>query len=157
MTRTIPTIPESKPRGAIPPIPDTPAPSSIAPDPTLPGVTWELDIDNEEIDGVTLASLMFSSGAGQCSMSNFTPDALRAMADMMIDHAHDMDGKDFFNRRGLKYLLGEAYRFIGCYPYEVPDDLKLKIELAAGINRPDVFAPGADAIDTDTPLPEDAA
>jgi len=115
--------------------------ASGGPDPTLPGagVTWELDIEDEVIDDIALASLIFSSAAGQCRVDNFTPDALRAIADLLYDHANDMDGKEFFNPTGLKNQLAKAIPYIGVPQYAVPDGLVDELERAAGIDLPTEF------------------
>ncbi len=133
----------------------SPDPRTLDLDPTLPCVTWEFDIEDEEIGDVTLATLVFSSGAGHCSMSNFTPDALRAIADAMREHAHLMDGKGPAGETGLQRQLAKAIPYIGVPQYAVPDGLVDACERAAGIELPD-----DDQLQREfdkTPIPEDAA
>ncbi len=97
--------------------------------------TWELQVEHDLFDSVRLASLLFASPSGFISVDGFTPDALRSMAEYLISAAHDMDGLESMSVGDYKQLLAEAHRYLGCYPYEVPDELKQRIELAAGINR----------------------
>lgn len=115
-----------------------PTPNPECPTPDALRVDWELDIEDEQLEGgeVKLASLIFSSAAGQAKIDNFTPDALRAMADMIYDHANDMDGREFFNRTGLKRQLARAIPYIGVPQYAVPDGLVDECERAAGIDLP---------------------
>jgi hypothetical protein len=103
-------------------------------------MTWELDTDTEEIDGVTLASLHFTAAFGQVTLDHFTPDALRGMADELIDQAESMDGRSAYRIADLQELLQRCYRYLGCYPYEVPDGLKGEVKLAARINRDDAIS-----------------
>lgn len=102
-------------------------------------LTWELDIDTEEILGIKLASLCFTTGCGQVNIDHYTPDALRALSDQMQDHARVMDGRCHHSIDDLKKLLEDAHRYIGCYPHEVPDGLIASIEIATGINRHEAF------------------
>lgn len=102
--------------------------------------TWEPDIENEEIDGVVLASLSFVTVCGMVKIDHFTPDALRVLADMLHTHAHTMDGREPNGVSDLKELLEEVHPHIGGYPYEVPDFLKDRVERAAGMNRYEVFS-----------------
>lgn len=127
----------AKPQGSIPDTPD-PRPD-LTPDALR--VDWELDIENEQLEGgeEKLASLIFTSAAGQMKIDNFTPDALCAIADQLLEHAADMNGLDGCSREDLKALLVRCHRYLGCYPYEVPDGLRGDVEIAADINRPDVF------------------
>jgi len=109
------------------------------PDPTRFDVTWEFDLETESIDGVDLASLIFSSGAGQCRVDNFTPDALRAIADELIAYAEHLDGREFLSRADMGRMLARVHPYIGCMPFEVPDGLTHEVEVAAGIDLPPEF------------------
>lgn len=123
-------------------------------------LTWELDIDNdnEDIDGVQLASLCFTAVCGQVKIDHFTPDALRAMADQLYDHAHDMDGRPGCGFAEVKRQLAKAIPYIGVPHYAVPTGLIDQCEHAAGIELPqdEQTLRDDEAIDT-TPIPEDAA